>query len=156
VITIAPETPLQDDIREMIVELNDYMIPLTPREFQFQMTAEQIADSDTTLFVARNEAGRAMAMGALKVHDGELGEVKRMFTRPEVRGTGVGRDILVRVEQLARERGLKTLKLETGEAPGFEGAWKVYERNGFAVCGAFLDYPDSGWSRFYEKRLDNV
>lgn len=155
-ITIAPETPLQDDIREMIVELNDYMIPLTPREFQFQMTAEQIADSDTTLFVARNEAGRAMAMGALKVHDGELGEVKRMFTRPEVRGTGVGRDILVRVEQLARERGLKTLKLETGEAPGFEGAWKVYERNGFAVCGAFLDYPDSGWSRFYEKRLDNV
>ncbi|MCB1438381.1 MAG: GNAT family N-acetyltransferase [Nitratireductor sp.] len=140
----------------MIVELNDYMIPLTPREFQFQMTAEQIAAGDTTLFVARNEAGRAVAMGALKVHDGEMGEVKRMFTRPEVRGTGVGRDILVRVEQLARERGLKTLKLETGEAPGFEGAWKVYERNGFAVCGAFLDYPDSGWSRFYEKRLDNV
>jgi putative acetyltransferase len=156
VITIAPETPLQDDIREMIVELNDYMIPLTPREFQFQMTAEQIADSDTTLFVARNEAGRAVAMGALKVHDGEMGEVKRMFTRPEVRGTGLGRDILARVEHLARERGLKFLKLETGEAPGFEGAWKVYERNGFAVCGAFLDYPDSGWSRFYEKRLDNV
>lgn len=24
---------------------------------------------------------------------------------------------------------------------------------GFARRGAFLDYPDSGWSRFYEKRL---
>ncbi len=68
-VTITPETPLQDDVRDMIVELNDVMRPLTPPEFQFQMTAEQIAESATTLFVARNEQGEAVGMGALKVHD---------------------------------------------------------------------------------------
>jgi putative acetyltransferase len=138
----------------MIAELNDYLNPLTPKEFQFQMTAEQIADSATTLFVGRNGDGQAVAMGALKVHDAELGEVKRMFTRPVVRGTGVGSQILRHVEDLARRKSLKLLKLETGEAPGFEGAWRVYERGGFVQCGAFLDYPDSGYSRFYEKKLD--
>jgi putative acetyltransferase len=152
-ITIAPETPLQDEVRQLIAELNDYLNPLTPKEFQFQMTAEQIADSATTLFVARNANGQAVAMGALKVHDVELGEVKRMFTRPVLRGTGVGSRILRHVEDLARRKGLRLLKLETGEAPGFEGAWRIYERGGFTQCGAFLDYPDSGYSRFYEKKL---
>ena len=152
-IAIAAETPLQDEVRELIAELNAYLNPLTPREFQFQMTAEQIAESTTTLYVARNGNGQAVAMGALKVHDGDMGEVKRMYTRPSVRGIGLGRAILQRVEELARQKRLKVLKLETGEAPGFEEAWRIYERAGFRQCGAFLDYPDSGFSRFYEKNL---
>ena len=152
-VAIKAETPLQDDVRAMIEELNAVMIPLTPREFQFQMTAEQIAESATTLFVARDGEGKALGMGALKVHDEALGEVKRMYTRPAARGTGVGWQLLQQVETLARDKGLKELKLETGEAPGFEEAWKVYERSGYTVCGAFLDYPDSGWSRFYMKKL---
>lgn len=152
-ISINAETPLQSDVREMIVELNDVMRPLTPPEFQFQMTAEQIAESATTLFVARNADGEAVGMGALKVHDEALGEVKRMYTRDKVRGKGVGHRLLSAVEDLGREKGLKTLMLETGEAPAFEAAWKIYERNGYSVRGAFLDYPDSGWSRFYEKKL---
>ena len=41
----------------------------------------------------------------------------------------------------------------TGEAPDYEAAYRVYERGGFAVCGAVLDYPDSGYSRFYEKKI---
>ena len=151
--TIAPETPLQDDVRAMIAELNAIMQPLTPSEFQFQMTAEQIADSDTTLFVLRDAAGSAVGMGALKVHDGELGEIKRMYTRPQIRGTGQGGVILETVEGLAREKRLSRLVLETGEAPGFEAAWRVYERGGYTQCGAVLDYPDSGWSRFYKKKL---
>lgn len=152
-VTISAETPLQDDVRQMIAELNEAMRPLTPPEFQFQMTAEQIAESATTLFIARDNAGMAVAMGALKEHDADFGEVKRMYTRPEVRGKGVGKQILERIEQLARERGVSKLMLETGEAPAFESAWKIYERNGYRVRGAFLDYPDSGWSRFYEKSL---
>lgn len=150
---IAPETPLQDDVRAMIAELNAIMQPLTPREFQFQMTAEQIAESDTTLFVLRDGAGNAVGMGALKVHDGELGEIKRMYTRPQIRGAGQGGLILETLENLARKKGLRRLVLETGEAPGFEAAWRVYERGGYTQCGAVLDYPDSGWSRFYEKKL---
>jgi putative acetyltransferase len=149
---IAAESPLQDDVRSMIAELNAYMQPLTPRQFQFQMTAEQIAQSDTTLFVLRADR-QALGMGALKVHNSGLGEIKRMYTRPQIRGSGQGAAILRRLEELARERQLNRLVLETGEAPGFEPAWRVYERGGYSRCGAVLDYPDSGYSRFYEKML---
>jgi putative acetyltransferase len=152
-LSIAVETPLQDDARMLVAELNAYLIPLTPREFQFQLTVEQMADPMVTLLVARDENGRPVGMGALKEHGDGLGEVKRMFTLPSVRGQRVGSELLQRIEQLAREEGITRLVLETGEAEGFEPAYRVYERGGFTVCGAVLDYPDSGFSRFYEKKI---
>ena len=152
-ITIRPETPLQDDVRELVAELNAYLKPLGPPEFQFQMTVEQMADSATTLFVARDETGRAVGMGALKVQSPELAEVKRMFTRPELRGQRLGSALLDAIVALAVEKGIPVLKLETGVGPGFEPAHRLYERGGFVPCGPFLDYPDSGWSAFFERRL---
>jgi putative acetyltransferase len=134
-------------------DLNAYLIPLTPREFQFQLTVEQMAEPTVTLFVARGTDGRPVGMGALKDHGAALGEVKRMFTLPEVRGKRVGARILQRIEALARDKAISRLVLETGEAAGFEPAWRVYERGGFSRCGSVLDYPDSGFSRFYEKKL---
>jgi putative acetyltransferase len=152
-VTIAVETPLQDDVRELVAALNAYLNPLSPKQFQFQMTVEQMADPKTTLFVARDESRRAVGMGALKVETPELAEVKRMFTRPEVRGQRVGSALLARIEALGREKGIVVLKLETGEGEGFVPAHRVYTRAGFTRCEAFLDYPDSGYSAFFEKRL---
>jgi putative acetyltransferase len=152
-VTIAVETPLQDDVRALVAELNAYLQPLSPKEFQFQMTVDQMADGATTLFVARDETGRAVGMGALKVETTELAEVKRMYTRPEVRGRRVGSALLERIVALAQEKGIAELKLETGEGPGFEPAHRLYSNGGFTRCGAFLDYPDSGYSAFFEKRL---
>ena len=152
-VSIAVETPLQEDVRTMVAALNAYLIPLTPREFQFQLTAEQMAEPTVTVLVARDENGRALGMASLKEHGDGLGEVKRMYTLPEVRGRRVGSALLERIEDLARDRGVRRLVLETGEAPGFEPAWRIYERKGFTACGAVLDYPDSGFSRFYEKNL---
>ena len=151
-IDIAIETPLQDDVRAMVAALNNYLIPLTPRQFQFPLTVEQMAEPAVTLFVAR-DGGHAVGIGALKDHGDALGEVKRMFTLPEVRGQRVGALLLRQIEALARDRGITRLVLETGEGPGFEPAWRVYERGGFEQCGAVLDYPDSGFSRFYDKKL---
>lgn len=152
-VTIAVETPLQDDVRELVRALNAYLNPLSPPEFQFQMTVEQMAGPATTLFVARDDSGRAVGMGALKVESDDLAEVKRMFTLPEVRGQRVGSALLASVEALAREKGISVLKLETGEGSGFEPAQRVYTRGGFTRCGAFLDYPESPYSAFFEKRL---
>ena len=42
-VTLAIETPLQDDVRELVKALNAYLNPLSPKEFQFQMTVEQMA-----------------------------------------------------------------------------------------------------------------
>lgn len=152
-VSVAVETPLQDDVRRFVAELNAYLQPLSPPEFQFQMNVEQMAGADTVVFVARNEAGEAVGMGALRVHDANLAEVKRMYTLPQVRGQRVGRMLLDAIERMAVEKGLSTLKLETGDADGFAPAWRLYERHGFVRCGAFLDYPDSKYSAFFEKSL---
>lgn len=152
-VTIAVETPLQDDVRELVALLNEHLLPLSPIEFQFKMTVEQMAGPDTTVFVARDEAGRAVGIGALKAAEDGRAEVKRMYTRPEVRGARVGAAILDAITELARQKGVTTLLLETGEGEGFAGAIRLYERSGFTRRGAFFDYPDSPWSRFYEKQL---
>ena len=149
-IEIAAETPLQDEVRTLIGELNAVLLELTPPEFCSHLTVEQMAEPGTTVFVARDD-GMAVAIGALKRHAGATGEVKRMYTRPTHRGRRLGAQIVSRIEELARDEGIKRLVLETGDR--HPAAWTVYERAGFSRCGPVLDYPDTGWSVFYEKAL---
>ena len=149
-ITVTAETPLQDDVRTLIAELNTTLLALTPPEFCFHMTAEQMVQPDTTVFLAR-EDGAAFACGALRRHAEQTGEVKRMYTRPSHQGRGIGGRILAEIETLARAQGLARLVLETGDR--HPAAWRVYERAGFARCGPVLDYPESPHSVFYEKAL---
>src|SRR4030095_12253232 len=97
-----------------IRELNAHLSALSPPEFCFQMTAEQIAETATTLLVARDATGRAVGMGALKRHGDGIAEVKRMYTLPHLRGQHIGRAVLERIEGLARSEGFTRLVLETG------------------------------------------
>lgn len=152
-VSVAIETPLQDDVRVLVAALNAHLQPLSPPEFQFKMTVEQMAGDDTTVFVARDEAGKAIGIGALKVHSADLGEVKRMFTDPEVRGKRVGSALLDAIVGLGRTKGLTQLMLETGTGDGMAAAHRLYTRSGFVTRGPFLDYPDSEWSAFFEMPL---
>lgn len=149
-IEIAVESPLQDDVRTLVSELNEALMALTPREFCHHLTVEQMADGSTTVFVAR-EDGQAVGCGALKRHGDGIGEVKRMYTRPSHRGRRIGSLIVEQIEALARREELGQLVLETGDR--HPAAWSVYERAGFRRCGPILDYPDTQWSVFYEKKL---
>lgn len=147
---VAAESPLQDDVRALVQALNAYTYDLTPAEFRHHMSVEQMAQLDTTVFIARDASGAAVGMGALRRHEG-AGEVKRMFVSPSVRGSGLGGAILAEIEKLARAEGFPKLVLETGS--NFDAAKRVYERAGFVTCDAVLDYPASPWNAFYEKEL---
>ena len=57
--TIAIETPLQDEVRTLVGELNAVLVELTPPEHCHHLTVEQMADEDTTVFIAR-EGGVAI------------------------------------------------------------------------------------------------
>ena len=148
-LTIAVESPLVEEVRGLIRELNDVLLVLTPPEHCYHMTAEEMAQPETTVFVGRI-GGQAVGMGALRCH-GQVGEVKRMYTRPSYQGRGIGGRILMQIEILAWRKGLRRLVLETGDR--HPAAWRVYERAGFSRCPPVLDYPASSWSVFYEKGL---
>lgn len=149
-VSIDAESPLTDDVGNLIAELNANLLALTPAEHCYHMTAQEMARPDTTVFVARVD-GEAVACGALRRHDKGIAEVKRMYTKPCFQGRGIGGEILARIEDLARREGFMRLVLETGDR--HPAAWRVYERGGFHRCGPVLDYPDSNWSVFYEKEL---
>jgi putative acetyltransferase len=148
-VSIGVEPALQDDVRALVSELTDAINAVVDRDMCHHLTPEDMAGPDTTVFVARVER-RAVGMGALRRH-AEIGEVKRMYTRPEAQGRGVGAAILAEIEGLARREKMNRLVLETSDRQ--PAAQRLYERAGFQRCGPFLGYAETPRSMFYEKML---
>jgi GNAT superfamily N-acetyltransferase len=74
----------------------------------------------------------------------------QFFSVPEVlRGTGVGTELMNRVEAFARERGLIGMWLDTFE---FQ-ARPFYEKLGFSVFGTIEDHPIGSRRYFMSKRF---
>jgi len=65
----------------------------------------------------------------------------------------VGAAMLEHILATARARGLTRLSLETGTAPAFEPAIRLYTRYGFASCPPFGDYREDPHSRFLTRAL---
>lgn len=147
---VAIESPLQDEVRALIAELNTILLDLSPPEACYHLTVEQMAEPSVTVWIAR-DGDTVIGCGALKRHGETVGEVKRMFTRPDWQGQGIGRRILAEIIATAEREGIETLVLETGDR--HPAAWAVYEKAGFSRCGPVLDYPDSPFSVFYQKQL---
>ena len=53
---------------------------------------------------------------ALKGDGGAPAEIKRMWLDPAQRGTGLARRLMAQAEEIARELGIKTLRLDTNRA----------------------------------------
>lgn len=149
-VTLAIESPLSDEVRALVAELNTVLLALSTPEACYHLTVEQMAEPAVTVWIARHER-TVVGCGALKRHSAAVGEVKRMFTRPDWQGQGIGRRILGEIQATAEREGLETLVLETGDQ--HPAAWAIYEKAGFTRCGPVLDYPDSPYSIFYQKQL---
>ena len=72
-----------------------------------------------------------------------------MWVATSVRGLGLGTRILHYLEELARERRLPLLRLETNKA--LTEAQSLYRRNGFREVPAFNDEPYAHY--WFEKVL---
>ena len=66
---------------------------------------------------------------------------------------GVAAHILVRIIEVAQERGYQRLSLETGSTPDFAAAHALYARYGFTPCGPFADYTLDPFSVYMTKKL---
>ncbi len=87
-----------------------------------------ISENDGALLIVEEE-GTVIGMGALTRYDENVGEIQRMYLKPEFRGRGHGKKLLEKLVNLARETGYTALRLDTG---GFmDAAQYVYEKVGF-------------------------
>jgi GNAT superfamily N-acetyltransferase len=80
-------------------------------------------------FVILRSEGRAVGGGGLKRLDSEACEIKRMYVAPEVRGRGASKDLLVALEDRARELGYSIARLDTGDRQ--PAAVRLYENAGY-------------------------
>ena len=115
----------------------------------------QLFEPNIRFFLAYAD-GRPVGCGGIAFFDG-YAEVKRMYTRESVRGKGVSKVLLARLEEEARAADTPLLRLlETGTYQ--DAAIGLYERCGFQRCAAFGHYADLPPHRiemsiFYEKHL---
>ncbi|MDH5453030.1 MAG: GNAT family N-acetyltransferase [Paracoccaceae bacterium] len=148
-ISITAESPTSPDGRILVDGSQIALLEVFPPEEIFTFSAEELATPDVTFLVAR-EAGQAIGCVAM-VDCGDYAEVKRLYVPKEGRGKGLAKAMMATVEARARESGMTTIRLETGEA--LVSAVALYEALGFRRCGRFGDYADHPASLFMEKVL---
>jgi DNA-binding MarR family transcriptional regulator/predicted GNAT family N-acyltransferase len=101
------------------------------------------------LFVIARLDGDAVGCGGFKRIDKTTGEIKRVWTAPPARGLGVARRVLRTLEAAAREKGLKSLRLDTNRA--LTEAHALYRSEGYREIARFSDNPYA--DHWFEKRL---
>lgn len=102
-----------------------------------------------TFLVGFDEEGRSICCGGIKgLPDGAC-EIKRMYVHPDQRGRGLGRELLVALEDAARGLGYAITRLDTG--PRQMQAERMYRERGYEPIGNFNDNPMASF--FGEKRL---
>lgn len=93
------------------------------------------------LLLARH--GEALAgCGALRRLGPGVGELKRMWTRPEHRGRGVARAVAGALLEAAAAEGYRTVRLDT--LTWMTAARALYQSLGFVECPAYYPNPLPG------------
>lgn len=116
------------------------------------MPSDELCREGADIIVAQR-GGEVLGVGALKEIAPEHGEVKSMHTAAAARGQGIARSVLHGLMDLARQKGMARLSLETGSAEMFAPARALYLSEGFETCPPFADYGEDPLSIFMTRTL---
>jgi ribosomal protein S18 acetylase RimI-like enzyme len=83
--------------------------------------------------------GEPVGCGGLRTLAPRVGEIKRMWVAPGARGLGIGRRLLRELEQMARRRRMRVLRLDTNQS--LEEALGLYRSSGYREIGRYNDSP---------------
>ncbi len=117
--------------RLVFATLAEYNLPPDP-----DSTDADLKDIEASYFkrgglfeVIEDEAGRLLGTVGLYPLDNETCELRKMYFAKELRGRGIGRQMLERMVESARQRGFRRITLETASV--LERAIHLYTRFGF-------------------------
>ncbi|MDX6255978.1 MAG: hypothetical protein QOJ11_2312 [Frankiales bacterium] len=94
---------------------------------------------------------RAVACAGFRHVDEGLAQMHRVFVAPDLRGHGLSRRLLTRLEELAASAGYRTMQLETGVRQ--PAATRLYVGLGYEAVPCFPPFDDDPNSRCYAKRI---
>jgi GNAT superfamily N-acetyltransferase len=90
------------------------------------------------LLLARVD-GEPAGLGGVRHLDTDVAEVKSMYVVPAHRGTGLGRRILARLDQIALEHGCRAVRLDTSDY--LTPAVGLYRAAGYREVPAYNENP---------------
>jgi putative acetyltransferase len=148
---IAPEAITSTVAAALIHALNTELLARYPEPgaTHFRLDPDEVAPGSGVFLVVRWR-GRPVGCGAVRcVRDPSLlrefgprvGEIKRMYVAPDLRGQRIGRALLDQLEAEARKLGLERLVLETGTRQA--EALALYSRAGFIGIPPYGEYTAS-------------
>jgi len=151
-VQIAVADPTTQDaqwcIQQYFTELNEHFEMGFDPALSISAYTHELTPPAGLLLVARLR-DEPVGCGALKFHENAIGELKRMWVAPQVRGLGLGRRLLLALEHEAREAGMTILHLETNHT--LTEAIELYRHSGYREVEAFNDEPYA--QHWFEKRL---
>jgi putative acetyltransferase len=148
-LSYQPISPLREDVRYLIGLLNEHHLSHCPPEICHLAPAEQLAEQNCVMIGAFDQ-NKLCGMGTVKFFD-DYAEITRMFVLDEYRGNRIAGTILNQLIELAKDRNLSDVKLETSDK--FEAAVNLYYANGFEICGPFGEYLTKAQNMYMQKKL---
>jgi DNA-binding MarR family transcriptional regulator/GNAT superfamily N-acetyltransferase len=110
--------------------------------------ADELAPPGGRMIIARL-FGEPVGCGALRTLGPGVGELKRMWISPDVRGLGVGRRLLAELERTAIALELHTVRLDTNGS--LAEALHLYRTSGYREIPAYNHNPYA--QHWFEKQL---
>jgi putative acetyltransferase len=140
---IEVDTLHRPEVRRLLADHLAEMHATSPPESVHALDLEALTAPDVTVWTLWEEDIVQGCAALLELSPAE-GEIKSMRTAPSARGRGIAGRMLEHLIAEAQRRGYRRLSLETGAAPYFAPALRLYARHGFVECPPFGDYaPDS-------------
>lgn len=121
--------PLVYDREEAGVDLDEEIAAGPPAE---------LAPPNGVLLLARVN-GEPAGLGGIRYLDTEAAEVKSMYVAPAFRGSGLGRHILARLDEIALEHGCHAVRLDTSDY--LTPAVGLYRSAGYREVPAYNENP---------------
>lgn len=121
--------PLVYDREEAGIDLDEEIAKGPPAD---------LAPPGGVLLLARVN-GQAAGLGGVRYLDTEIAEVKSMYVAPPFRGTGLGRQILARLDEIALEHGCRAVRLDTSDY--LTPAVGLYRSAGYREVAAYNENP---------------
>ncbi|WP_369996261.1 GNAT family N-acetyltransferase [Winogradskyella sp.] len=137
------------DFIGLVKQLDAYLKITDGDEHDFYNQFNGLENINHVIVAYDNEL--AVGCGAFKPYTDSKAEIKRMYTKPEMRGKGIARKILDELEKWAMELGFEFTILETGKRQ-FE-AVKFYQKSNYNSIPKYGQYKAMENSLCFEKQL---
>ena len=140
----APDHPQLPALRELLLEYQRWLgIDLCFQDFEREMQELPGAYAPPAGRLYLAWVGEQLSgCIALRPHDTQSGEMKRLYLRPEFRGHSLGRILAERIIADAREIGYQRILLDT--LPMMQSAQAMYAKLGFREAQAYVYNPVEG------------